>query len=79
MTDTPDMNDDLFDDRLAQVEAVFASTFIAPWQAFLDMPQQPGHAAWHAVGRETRGFHEVRPEYVEQARKHIPDGLAWGS
>jgi len=70
--------DELFDDRLARVEAVFASTFIAPWQPFLDMAQVPGHAVWHAVGRKTRGFHEVSPEYMEQARKYIPDVLAWG-
>jgi hypothetical protein len=70
--------DELFDDRLARIEAVFASTFIAPWQPFLDMAQLPGHAVWHAVGRKTRGFHEVSPEYMEQARKYIPDVLAWG-
>ncbi len=69
--------DELFDSRLARVEAVFASTFIAPWQPFLDMAQQPGHAVWHAVGRKTRGFHEVSPEYLEQARRYIPDVLAW--
>jgi hypothetical protein len=71
--------DELFDDRLARVEAVFASTFIAPWQPFLDMAQVPGHAVWHAVGRKTRGFHEVSAEYMEQARKYIPDVLAWGA
>ncbi len=71
--------DELFDERLARVEAVFASTFIAPWQPFLDMAQVPGHAVWHAVGRKTRGFHEVSPEYMEQARKYIPDVLEWGA
>lgn len=71
--------EELFDERRSRVEAVFASTFLAPWQSFLDMPQQPGHAVWHAVGRKTRGFHEVSPEYMEQARRYIPDVLAWGS
>jgi Protein of unknown function (DUF1838) len=71
--------DALLDDRLERVEAVFASTFIAPWQPFLDMAQVPGHAVWHAVGRKTRGFHEVSPEYLEQARRYIPDVLAWGA
>jgi hypothetical protein len=71
--------DELLDDRLDRVEAVFASTFIAPWQPFLDMAQVPGHAVWHAVGRKTRGFHEVSAEYMEQARKYIPDVLAWGA
>lgn len=71
--------DELLDDRLARVEAVFASTFIAPWQPFLEMAQVPGHAVWHAVGRKTRGFQEVSPEYMEQAHRYIPDVLAWGA
>ena len=67
----------LLDDRLERVEAVFAATFIAPWQRFLAMPQQAGHAVWHAVGRKARGFDELSPAYLEQARKYIPDVLAW--
>jgi hypothetical protein len=70
--------EELFDERLARIEAVFASTFLAPWQSFLAMPQRPGHAVWHAVGRKTRGFHEVDAAYMEQARRYIPDVLAWG-
>ena len=41
------------------------------------MPDQPGHAVWHAVGRKTRGFHELTPEYLAEAERYIPDVLAW--
>jgi hypothetical protein len=67
----------LADDDAPRVEATFASTFLAPWQRHLAMPQQPGHSVWHAVGRKTRGFHELTREYLTQAERYIPDVLAW--
>jgi len=60
-----------------RVESVFAAAFLAPWQSFLEMPQQPGHAVWHAVGRKMEGFEGLSPEYLEQARIYIPDVLDW--
>ena len=60
-----------------RVEAVFAAAFLAPWQPFLEMPQQPGHALWHAVGRKMEGFDGLSAEYLEQAKVYIPDVLAW--
>ncbi len=68
----------LNDDGPGRLEAVFSSVYLAPWQRFLDMPDQPGHAVWHAVGRKTRGFHELTPAYMSEARRYIPDVLAWG-
>ena len=73
VVDVPALNDP----RPSRVEAVFSSVFLAPWQRFLQMPEQPGHAVWHAVGRKTRGFHELTPEYLAQAERYIPDVLAW--
>lgn len=71
--DIPSLNDP-GPDRLA---AVFSSVYLAPWQRFLDMPERPGHSVWHAVGRKTRGFHELTPAYLSEARRYIPDVLAW--
>ena len=73
VVDLPALNDP----GPSRVEAVFSSVFLAPWQRFLQMPEQPGHAVWHAVGRKTRGFHELTPEYLAEARRYIPDVLAW--
>ncbi|MDX2144944.1 MAG: DUF1838 family protein [Rhodospirillaceae bacterium] len=68
---------DIRDTKKPRVEAVFAAAFLAPWQGFLEMPTQPGHAVWHAVGRKMEGFEGLSPEYLAQAKIHIPDVLAW--
>lgn len=73
VVDVPALNDP----GPSRVEAVFSSVFLAPWQRFLQMPDQPGHAVWHAVGRKTHGFHELTPEYLAEAERYIPDVLAW--
>jgi hypothetical protein len=65
------------DAKRPRVESVFAAAFLAPWQGFLEMPQQPGHAIWHAVGRKMEGFDGLSPEYLAQAKVHIPDVLEW--
>ena len=65
------------DTSCPRVEAVFAAAFLAPWQPFLEMPQQPGHALWHAVGRKMEGFDGLSAEYLEQAKLYIPDVLDW--
>jgi len=65
------------DTKRPRVEAVFAAAFLAPWQGFLEMPTQPGHAVWHAVGRKMEGFEGLSQEYLEQAKIHIPDVLDW--
>lgn len=65
------------DAKRPRVDAVFAAAFLAPWQGFLEMPQQPGHSLWHAVGRKMEGFDGLSPEYLEQARTYIPDVLDW--
>lgn len=73
VVDVPALNDP----GPSRVEAVFSSVYLAPWQRFLAMPEQAGHAVWHAVGRKTRGFHELTPAYLAEAEHYIPDVLAW--
>ncbi len=73
VVDIPSLNDQ----GPGRLEAVFSSVYLAPWQRFLAMPEQPGHAVWHAVGRKTRGFHELTAAYLSEARRYIPDVLAW--
>lgn len=73
VVDVPALNDP----GPSRVEAVFSSVYLAPWQRFLAMPEQAGHAVWHAVGRKTRGFHELTPAYLAEAERYIPDVLAW--
>ena len=74
VVDIPALNDP----GPSRLNAVFSSVYLAPWQGFLNMPDQPGHAVWHAVGRKTRGFHELTDAYMSEARRYIPDVLAWG-
>ena len=73
VVDIPSLNDP----APGRLEAVFSSVYLAPWQRFLEMPDQPGHAVWHAVGRKTRGFDELTDAYLSEARRYIPDVLAW--
>ena len=73
VVDIPSLNDP----APGRLEAVFSSVYLAPWQRFLEMPEQPGHAVWHAVGRKTRGFDELTDAYLSEARRYIPDVLAW--
>ena len=64
VVDVPALNDP----GPSRVEAVFSSVYLAPWQRFLAMPDQPGHAVWHAVGRKTHGFHELTPRLPGRSR-----------
>lgn len=68
---------DVRDGSRPRIEATFAGTDVAPWQGFLAMPERPGNAVWHTHGRKMRGFDELTPEYLEQAKLHVPEVLAW--
>ena len=60
-----------------RIEATFSGTDVVPWQKFMQMPPNTGHAVWHTYGRKMAGFDELSAEYLEQARMLIPDVLAW--
>ena len=60
-----------------RIEAMFSGTDVVPWQGFLAMAERPGHAVWHTFGRKMEGFDGLTPEYLEQAKIHVPDVLAW--
>lgn len=68
---------DIRDDARPRVAATFSGTDVVSWQDFLEMPQHPGHAVWHTVGRKMEGFEGLTPEYMEQAKVLIPDVLDW--
>ena len=70
---------DIRDVARPRVEATFSGTDVVPWHGFLEMPQHPGNAVWHSVGRKMEGFEGLTPEYLEQARILIPDVLDWAS
>jgi hypothetical protein len=70
---------DVRDATRTRIEATFSGTDVAPWQGFLAMPERPGHAVWHTYGRKMRGFDELTPEYLEQAKIHVPEVLAWAN
>ncbi|MCB1625780.1 MAG: DUF1838 family protein, partial [Pseudomonadales bacterium] len=38
------------DPRVASVKSTFASTYLAPWLAWLGMGETTGHLVWHAAG-----------------------------
>jgi hypothetical protein len=67
----------ILDPGRPRIEATFSGSDVVPWQKFMEMPPSSGHAVWHTNGRKMRGFAELSPEYLEQARLHIPDVLEW--
>ena len=60
-----------------RIEATFSGSDIVPWQPFMEMKPDQGHAVWHTNGRKMSGFDELSPEYLEQAQICIPDVLDW--
>jgi hypothetical protein len=67
---------DLFDLARDFVPAGFSSTYFAPWPAWMDLKDQPGHVVWHADGVKLASVDDLPPRFrVWMDRRH-PDRLA---
>jgi len=57
-------------------DATFASTFLAPWPAWMEMGDRPGHLLWHSTGRKLRSLDDLPPRYRARAEQLAPGVLA---
>jgi len=55
----------------------FNSTFVAPFQPWMEMPDGAGHAVWHASGYDVDGVDALPAEYESQLHKYRPDMADW--
>ena len=73
-----------FQDRAAaadfdapRLEVRFNSTFVAPFQPWMQMPADAGIAVWHASGHKVRDVESLPQEYLEQMFKYRPEMHEW--
>ena len=66
---------ELVDPNVQSVSALFASTYLAPWPAWMDMEDQPGQVVWHAAGRKLASVDELPQEYRARLDAEHPDKI----
>jgi len=59
--------DDFLDPDVHSLPTRFSSTYLSPWQRWLDMGEQPGHLVWHSSGRKLASVDEIPDEYRRRA------------
>ena len=60
-----------------RLETRFNSTFVAPFQRWMNMPADAGIAVWHASGHKARDVDSLPAEYLEQMFKYRPEMPEW--
>ncbi|WP_446830120.1 DUF1838 family protein [Candidatus Foliamicus sp.] len=60
-----------------RLEVRFNSTFVAPFQRWMRMPEGAGIAVWHASGHKARDVESLPQEYLEQMHKYRPEMKEW--
>ncbi len=66
----------VLDPAVASVPAHFTSTYLSPWQGWLDMEGQAGHLVWHSTGKKLASIDEVPAEYLQRVAKEYGDVLS---
>ena len=52
--------------------AMFSSSYVAPWLAWMEMGDTPGHLLWHSSGRKLGSIDEIPAGYLQRARRLQP-------
>jgi hypothetical protein len=52
--------------------AMFSSSYLAPWLAWMEMGGTPGHLLWHSSGRKLAAIDEIPAGYMQRARRLQP-------
>lgn len=52
--------------------AMFSSSYLAPWLAWMEMGAAPGHLLWHSSGRKLASIDEIPAGYMQRARRLQP-------
>ncbi len=66
----------LADTKSDSIPALFSSSYLAPWLAWMQMPGAPGHTMWHADGVKIGSLDELPDAYRERAERLHPGHLA---
>jgi hypothetical protein len=74
----------LFGDRKAamdfsqpRLEARFHTSFVAPFQSWLDMPADGGIAVWHASGHKAESVDSLPESYRRELFRYRPELTEW--
>lgn len=60
-----------------RLETRFNTTFVAPFQRWMEMPDKVGNAVWHSSGHKARDVDSLPKEYLEQMFKYRPELTEW--
>lgn len=63
---------ELVDPRNSNPSTTFSSSYLAPYLAWMDMGDTPGHLLWHSSGAKLRSFDDVPAPYMTRARQAQP-------
>lgn len=63
---------EIVDPGRATPQAMFSSTYLAPWLAWMEMGDTPGHLMWHSSGRKLASIDEIPAAYLQRARRLQP-------
>jgi len=55
------------DPEVTNIPALFSSTYLSPWQGWMDMGDRPGHLVWHSSGRKLDSIDQLPEEYRRRA------------
>ncbi len=66
---------EVLDPNAKRYSAKFGSTFFAPWMAWMEMGDQPGHMIWHAGGVKLSSIDQLSPRYRERIERDHPERL----
>ena len=62
----------IVDPEVTAAPAMFSSSYLAPWLAWLEMGDAPGHLLWHSSGRKLPSIDEIPAAYMQRARRLQP-------
>lgn len=65
----------LHDPNLPKVNTTGSPTFIAPWLAWMDMADHPGHTVWTGPAHKLDSVEDYPAELLNLMEKHFPEKL----
>ncbi|MEM1092542.1 MAG: DUF1838 family protein [Pseudomonadota bacterium] len=60
-----------------RLDVRFCTNFIAPFQRWMEMPQDAGHAVWHASGHKARDVASLPESYMKELMAYKPEMTDW--
>jgi hypothetical protein len=66
----------LEDDSLAAVPTHFSASYVVRYSSWMQMPDDAGHAVWHASGLKLESVEQYPQPFLERMRRLHPDRLS---